>query len=99
MPDGDPELKGSIGDVVVAYNPRSDKWAFGIVSDGGPAGKFGEASIAFNRILQVGYRNGALSARPVAYHPDLLNSTFQPYRPIVMLLLPDPNRCSESPAL
>lgn len=88
MADGDPELKGSIGDVVVAYNPRSDKWAFGIVSDGGPAGKVGEASIAFNRILQVGYRNGALSARPVAYHPDLLNSTFQPYRPIVMLLLP-----------
>jgi len=97
--DGDPELKGSIGDVVVAYNPRSDKWAFGVVSDGGPEGKFGEASIAFNRILQVGYRDGASSARPAAYHPDLLNNTFQPYRPIVMLLLPGSMALFRKPGL
>jgi hypothetical protein len=87
-PSGDASIAAEIGDVVVAHNPKSGKWVFGVVSDGGPPGKFGEASIAFNRTLQIGYKAGASAARPVSYHPDLLNDTFQPFRPIPMLVLP-----------
>jgi hypothetical protein len=87
-PDGAPALTANKGDVVVGYNPKSKKWVFGIVSDGGPPGKFGEASIAFNRTLQQGYKAGATFSRPVAYRADLLGDDYQPARPIAFLLLP-----------
>jgi hypothetical protein len=87
-PDGDATLRAAQGDVVVGYNPITRMWAFGIVSDGGPPGRFGEASIAFNRTLRYGYKNGAALARPLAYHGGLLSSDYQPKRPIGLLLLP-----------
>jgi hypothetical protein len=87
-PSGDASMAAEVGDVVVAHNPKSGKWVFGVVSDTGPVGKFGEASIAFNRTLQIGYKAGASAARPLHYRPDLLNNTFQPFRPIPMLVLP-----------
>lgn len=87
-PDGDTSLTATLGDVVVSYNPQSRNWVFGVVSDGGPKGKFGEASIAFNRTLRYGYKQGAKQPRPLAYHPDLLNNDYQPQRPIAFLLLP-----------
>jgi hypothetical protein len=86
-PDSDPGLTAATGDVVVGFNPKSGKWAFGIVSDGGPAGKLGEASIAFNRTLQLGYQQGAKFPRPVTYRGDLLTRTYQPLRPVALLFL------------
>jgi hypothetical protein len=86
-PDSDAKLVAATGDVVIGFNPKSGKWAFGIVSDGGPAGKLGEASIAFNRTLGLGYQQGAKFPRPVTYHGDLLTRTYQPLRPISLLFL------------
>jgi hypothetical protein len=96
---GDPTLLAGIGDIVVAYNPATDKYVLGVVSDAGPKGKFGEASIAFNRTLKRGYKAGALSARPVSYRPDLLSSAFQPSRPIPMLILPGTKQRFRKPGL
>jgi hypothetical protein len=99
VPRGDSTLVAGRGDIVIAYNPASDKYVFGVVSDAGPKGKFGEASIAFNRTLRRGYKAGALSARPVSYRPDLLNSAFQPSRPIPMLILPGTMQRFRKPGL
>lgn len=87
-PEGEPGLVAAKGDVVIGYNPKSGMWAFGVVSDGGPPGKLGEASIGFNRILQHGYQAGASFPRPVSYRGDLLSSAYQPKRPINLLFLP-----------
>jgi hypothetical protein len=87
-PDEFPDLKAASGDIVVGYNPQTGKWAFGIVSDSGPAGKFGEASIAFNRILSLGYGVGSTFPRPRNYRGDLLTRVYAPPRPIALLLLP-----------
>jgi hypothetical protein len=86
-PDSDPNLAAATGDVVIGFDPKSGKWAFGIVSDAGPAGKLGEASIAFNRTLHLGYKQGAAFPRPVSYRGDLLTRTYQPLRPIALLFL------------
>jgi hypothetical protein len=86
-PDGYPDLKAEKGDVVVGFNPKSGMWAFGVVSDAGPPGKLGEASIGFNRVLQRGYKKGAIFPRPVSYLGDLVK-TFQPLRPVTLLFLP-----------
>jgi hypothetical protein len=44
------------GDVVVAYRPggtnRAPVWVYGVVGDAGPFNKLGEATVAFNRLLQ-----------------------------------------------
>ena len=87
-PDGTAALTANKGDIVVGYNPKSKKWVFGIVSDGGPPGKLGEASIGFNRTLQLGYKAGAKFPRPVSYRADLLGDDYQPARPTAFLLLP-----------
>jgi hypothetical protein len=87
-PDGNPALTAQKGDIVIGFNPGTQKWAFGIVSDGGPPGKFGEASIAFNRILQLGYKDGSKYPRPLMYYPTLENSPYQLPRPVGFLILP-----------
>jgi hypothetical protein len=86
-PDSDAGLAAVAGDIVIGFNPKTGMWAFGIVSDAGPAGKLGEASIAFNRTLQLGYQQGAKFSRPVTYRGDLLKRTYQPLRPIALLFL------------
>ena len=42
------------GDVVVGYNAVLDRYVLGVAYDGGPAGEFGEASLAFNRTMMFG---------------------------------------------
>ncbi len=86
-PDSDPQVAPAKGDVAIGFNPKSGKWAFGIVSDSGPPGKLGEASIAFNRTLVFGYQKGSAFPRPVSYRGDLLSPNYQPRRPVAILLL------------
>jgi hypothetical protein len=57
-----------MGDIVVGYYPNRQSWAFGIIADGGPKGNvFGEASIAFTRILRGGGYLGNSIPRPEKY--------------------------------
>lgn len=85
----------AMGDIVIAYHPKEKSWAFGILSDGGPGGNnFGEASIAFNRILKGGGYVGNSRPRPEKYQkasktdpaPVVLSGSIE--SPVVMLMLP-----------
>jgi hypothetical protein len=44
---------GQLGDIVIGFykSGRTERLAFGIAADAGPAEQFGEGSVAFNRIL------------------------------------------------